>query len=203
MTEPPGGLGIDRGATAMELVFVHGPAAAGKLTVARELGHLTGLPVFHNHLVVDVLLEVFEFGSPEFVALREQFWLATFRAAAASGRSLIFTFTPERTVRTGFPRRTVETVGAHQGRVRFVRLRVTDSEQERRIANQDRREFNKLADLDTLRRVKAEAASTPVDEPPADLIIDTETITPADAAAQIREAFGMTAEVMPRGYPPA
>src|SRR5215211_7250719 len=95
MTESPGGPGIDRGATAMELVFVHGPAASGKLTVARELGRLTGLPVFHNHLIVDVLLEVFEFGSPEFVALREQFWLATFGAAAASGRSLIFTFAPE------------------------------------------------------------------------------------------------------------
>jgi hypothetical protein len=51
-------------------------AASGELTVARELGRLTGLPVFHNHLVVDALLEVFEFGSPEFVALREQFWLA-------------------------------------------------------------------------------------------------------------------------------
>src|SRR3712207_8152880 len=70
MTEPPGQPGVEPGATAMEMVFVHGPAASGKLTVARELGLLTGLPVFHNHLVVDVLLEVFEFGSPEFVALR-------------------------------------------------------------------------------------------------------------------------------------
>src|SRR3954447_26824930 len=112
----------------MHLVFLHGPAASGKLTVARELGRLTGLPVFHNHLVVDVLLEVFEFGSPEFVALREQFWLATFATAAASGRPLIFTFAPEGTVEPGFPDRTVETIEAHHGHVRFVELRVTDPE---------------------------------------------------------------------------
>ena len=202
MTEPPGQPGVEPGATAMEMVFVHGPAASGKLTVARELGRLTGLPVFHNHLVVDVLLEVFEFGSPEFVALREQFWLATFGAAAASGRSLVFTFAPEGTVSPGFPQRTVETVGAHRGRVRFVRLSVSDSEQERRIANPDRRQFKKLADLETLRRLRAEPASAPVDVPPADLIIDTETTTPAAAALRIREAFGLTAEVRPRGYPP-
>src|SRR3712207_3433388 len=113
MAERPADAGVDRGETTMDLVFLHGPAAAGKLTVARELGRLTGLPVFHNHLVVDLLLEVFAFGSPEFVALREQFWLATFRAAAASGRSLIFTFTPEGTVKPGFPQRAVETVEAH------------------------------------------------------------------------------------------
>ncbi len=185
----------------MDVVFVHGPAASGKLTVARELGRLTGLPVFHNHLIVDALLEVFEFGSPEFVALREQFWLATFGAAAASGHSLIFTFAPEGTVTRGFPQRTVETVEAHHGRVRFVELRVTDPEQERRIANHDRRQFNKLSDPETLRRLKADAASASVEVPPAELIIDTEKTTPVDAALQIRRVFGISARRKPRGYP--
>ena len=101
--------------------------------MARELSRLTGLPVFHNHLVVDVLLEVFEFGPPEFVALREQVWLATFGTAAASGRSLIFTFAPGGTVKPRFPHLTVETIEAHHGQVRFVELHVTDPEQERRI----------------------------------------------------------------------
>jgi hypothetical protein len=71
----------------MELVFIHGPAAAGKLTVARELRALTGLGVFHNQLVVDALTPVFEFGSPEFVKLREEMWLAVFREATRAGRS--------------------------------------------------------------------------------------------------------------------
>lgn len=59
----------------MDLIFLHDPVASGKLALAHELSSLTGLPVFHNHLLVDVLLEVFEFGSPEFIRLREQFRL--------------------------------------------------------------------------------------------------------------------------------
>ena len=72
----------------MRLVFIHGPAASGKLTVARELAARTGLSLFHNHLVVDALLAVFPFGSPGFVLLRETMWMDVFRAAAAEGRSL-------------------------------------------------------------------------------------------------------------------
>jgi chloramphenicol 3-O-phosphotransferase len=57
------------------LVFLHGRAAAGKLTTARRLSDLVGYPVFHNHLVVDLLTTMFPFGSEPFVLLREQFWL--------------------------------------------------------------------------------------------------------------------------------
>jgi hypothetical protein len=43
----------------VDLVFLHGPAASGKLTVARALEARVGYPVFHNHLVVDLLTTVF------------------------------------------------------------------------------------------------------------------------------------------------
>ena len=43
----------------MELIFLHGTAAAGKLTTARALEAMLGYPVFHNHLVVDALTTVF------------------------------------------------------------------------------------------------------------------------------------------------
>ena len=101
----------------MRLVFIHGPAASGKLTVARELAALTGLPLFHNHLVVDALLAVFPFGSPPFVELREAMWMDVFRAAAADGRSLIFTFHPEASVAPDFPERVVALVEAAGGRI--------------------------------------------------------------------------------------
>lgn len=44
----------------MRLVLIYGPPAAGKLTVAKGLAHLTGYKFFHNHLTVDVVLSVFE-----------------------------------------------------------------------------------------------------------------------------------------------
>ena len=69
----------------MNLVFIHGPAASGKLTVARELARLTGFGVFHNHLVVDSLTPVFEFGSEPFRRLRELRSPALSRELSSSG----------------------------------------------------------------------------------------------------------------------
>ena len=66
----------------MQLIFLFGPPASGKLTVARELAALTGYRVFHNHLVVDALLAVFDFGSRPFVELRERMWVEVMTAAA-------------------------------------------------------------------------------------------------------------------------
>jgi hypothetical protein len=106
---------------------------------------LVGYPVFHNHLVVDALTTVFPFGSEPFVRLREQFWLQVFADAARAG--LTFTFAPEATVPPGFPARARAAVESPGGKIRFVRLLVTDSEQERRVVNADRRQFHKLSDL--------------------------------------------------------
>ena len=65
----------------MKLIFLYGLPATGKLTVAMELAAMTGFRHFHNHLVVDLLLSVFDFGSPPFVALREDIWLSVFDQA--------------------------------------------------------------------------------------------------------------------------
>lgn len=134
------------GAT-MRMIFLHGPAAAGKLTTARALARRTGFAVFHNHLVVDALVALFPFGSDEFVRLRDLYWMSAFRAAAAARRPFIFTFAPEATVPPDFPARAAAAVTEQGGRVSFVALRVSPEEQESRIENADRREFNKLADL--------------------------------------------------------
>jgi hypothetical protein len=89
----------------MHLLFIYGPPASGKLTIASQVARQSGYALFHNHLIVDALLAVFPFGSPEFVALREKFWIETIGEAARSGRSLVFTFCPEPTVDAGFSRR--------------------------------------------------------------------------------------------------
>jgi len=94
----------------MHLVFIFGPPAAGKYTIARRVRELTGLPLFHNHLVVDAVHAVFPFGSPSFVRLRERFWMDVFDAAIAEDRSLIFTFQPEASVAPDFAARVLEKV---------------------------------------------------------------------------------------------
>ena len=43
----------------MKLVFIIGDAAVGKMTVGQELMKLTGLRLFHNHMTIEPVLEIF------------------------------------------------------------------------------------------------------------------------------------------------
>ncbi len=169
----------------MKIIFVYGSAAAGKLTVSRELAKLTGLPVFHNHLVVDAVSAVFPFGTEPFIRLREKFWLQTFAEAARVRQSLIFTFAPEATVDAGFPERVRAAIEPFGGSVVFVALTVSPEEQERRIVNTSRSEFGKLTSLELLRELRDSFDASLADMPVAELAIDTTTCVPVDAAQRI------------------
>lgn len=174
----------------MRLIFIHGPAASGKLTVARELAALTGLSLFHNHLVVDALLAVFPFGSPSFVRLREAMWMDVFRAAAVEGRSLIFTFHPEASVAPDFPERVVTLVEAAGGQIDFVALNCAPEVVATRIGAPSRQASGKLSSLALLRELEAQGAFA---YPPvqATVCIDTGTVEPREAAIRIRDGLGL------------
>ena len=43
----------------MKLVFIIGDAAVGKMTVGQELMKITDLKLFHNHMTIELVLEVF------------------------------------------------------------------------------------------------------------------------------------------------
>jgi hypothetical protein len=184
----------------VNLIVLHGPAAAGKLTTARALEALVGYPVFHNHLVVDTLTTVFPFGSAPFIELRERFWLDVVAAAAADDRSLIFTFAPEPTVPAGFPYRLRQAVEQAGGRAHFVGLTVGEAEQEARLVRPDRRAFHKLTDVATLRSLRV-APGSGGERPPNDLEIDTETNCAETSARLIVTAFDLVPEEPAPRYP--
>ena len=169
----------------MRLIFIYGPPATGKLTVGRMVSELTGLPLFHNHLVVDAVAAVFPFGSPDFIRLREQFWMDTFTAAATAGRSIIFTFAPEASVASDFPRRVSDEIVRCGGEVVFVALSVNDVEQERRIDSDSRTEFGKLRSLELLRQLRPSMRKCEAMMPAAGLTIDAVCTAPNDAADRI------------------
>ena len=170
----------------MDLIFIHGPPAAGKLTVARALAERTGLGQFNNHLIVDAVGAVFPFGTPAFRHLRERFWLEVFDTAAVEGRSLIFTFAPEATVSPEFPDQTVRTVERRAGKVRFIALTCSDAEQEKRLAGASRAAFGKLKSAAQLKALKA-AGAFAYPELPAELSLDTAVLAPEESARRIAE----------------
>ena len=180
----------------MRLVFIYGPAASGKLTIARELSGITGLPVFHNHLVVDMLLAPFDFGSPAFVELRESIWLQVMgRAAEEEIPGLIFTFTPEKTVGPDFITRMAAMFEAAGNELLFVQLACAEEELERRLENESRAEFRKLRSLGLYRQLRDEGAFDYPPLPGSGLTIDTGESNPSESAHKIVDYFGLAAHV--------
>lgn len=176
----------------MKLIFLHGLPGVGKLTVARELAKLTGFRIFHNHLTVDLVGAVFEFGSRPFVELREKIWLEVFSQAAASGLSgLIFTFAFDRSVRSDFIEKTREVIESAGGEVLFVELKCSAEELERRIEDPSRGSFGKLNSAAWFRELKDEGAFLYPGIPAGRLILDTTELSAADAASQIVNELGL------------
>jgi hypothetical protein len=74
------------------LVVLIGPAAVGKMTVGQELSRLTGFPLYHNHLVIDIVTPFFTFGSPPAERLSTAYRQQFFDEAAAQRLSVIATW---------------------------------------------------------------------------------------------------------------
>jgi len=180
----------------MQMLFLYGPPASGKLTVGREVAKRTGCALFHNHLVVDALLAVFPFGSPEFVRLREQFWIETIQAAAHSDRPLIFTFCPELSVDPAFPERLRVTVEQAGGAVSYIRLDVSEEEQERRLAAPSRT-GGKLRDVALFRSLRSNFSAAMAMMPSPEMCIDTTVTSIADAADRIAAFIEANQSVSP------
>jgi shikimate kinase len=43
----------------MKLIFLCGPPASGKLTIAEKLSQLANIPLFHNHLSRDLVKDIY------------------------------------------------------------------------------------------------------------------------------------------------
>lgn len=77
----------------MKLVVIFGPHAVGKMTVGQELSKLTKLKLFHNHMTIDVVLDLFENMPEERVRLTNLFRKEIFEAYSKSKEyGMIFTF---------------------------------------------------------------------------------------------------------------
>jgi hypothetical protein len=73
------------------LLFVFGPPAVGKMTVGRAIADASDFRLFHNHHVIEPLLDVFEFETPQFQTLMGEFRQRVLEEAASADIDLVFT----------------------------------------------------------------------------------------------------------------
>ena len=176
------------------LVYMYGPPASGKLTVATRLSELTGIPLFHNHLTVNAVRPIFAFNSPPYIEAVRAMRRAVFEAAARAGVSLIFTNNsawpgPDPRARFEAAAEAARQIMAgHGGRTLFVQLTASSAALEERVADDSRHAHGKLVDVVRLREHYL-ATFDPSPLHPDDLTIDTERLSPAESAAAITAAL--------------
>jgi len=175
----------------MKLLFLCGRPGVGKLTVARQVAETTGMRLFHNHLVVDSALSLYDFGTPAFVALRAQLWEACFRqlVAAPVASGVVFTFNAESSVPQAWFDALLGELDRAGVDLQIIELTCEERELERRLASSDRGAFGKLTDVARYRALRDRGVfDTPV-LPPHSRHLDTTHLSADDTAARVVAAL--------------
>jgi hypothetical protein len=184
------------------LLFLIGPPAVGKMTVGQAIADRTGLRLFHNHMTIEPVLRFFEFGTPPFNRLVQDFRTRLLEEVAASDLpGLIFTYVWA----FGHPgeQASIDSYAApfraRGGRILYVELAATQEERLRRNEGDTRlAEKPSKRDSERSRRLLLDMDSqyrlTSADEfagNPDYLHLDNTTLSPEEAADRIIARFGL------------
>lgn len=174
---------------SMFVIFIYGDAASGKFTIGKILSEKINIPLFHNHLTVDLVNTLFEFGTSGFNKLRAKIWKEAFREASVAKQSFIFTFHPEATVERNLIDELVEIIKNSGSEIHFVELKCSENEILKRINNKSRKKFGKLTDANLYKQISTSGGFDFPEMPKPLLIIDTEELTPDESAKRIEKAL--------------
>ncbi len=183
----------------MKFVFLFGDAAVGKMTVGQELMKLTGLRLFHNHMTIEPVLEIF--GSFHIRAISRMRDVIFEEFAKTDNEGMIFTFMwafdrPEdwayvEHIKSFFDPDDTEFYYVELVAPQAVRLarNGTENRLKHKPSKRDLEASNARVIQDDLRyRCVSEPGELPF---PNYLRIENEHIPAEDAARMIREHFGL------------
>lgn len=175
----------------MRIVFIYGPPAVGKLTVANELARMTSYKLFHNHLSINCVSPVFDFGTVPFRKLVRQIRLAVIEEAARENVDIIFTDIYAHPDHKPDVERIFTTVERFGGTVLLVRLTCDNTVLEQRSLSPERGSMGKLNSVESLRAyMERRDLLSPVPGR-ASLTIDNTTLPPTEVAWRIVDHFGL------------
>ncbi len=178
----------------MNLIFIYGPPAAGKLTVATALAGLTDYPVFHNHMTSGILAPLFPYGDKRLNAVRsrlgKEIRLRIFEEAAIAGVSFTTTFGAAGPRYFKFFRDVQRVVGEAGGNVLFVQLTADHATLMERVVEQSRVDHGKIDSPEFLAQKLADEPDTFSKFPDLEhLSINNSRLQPAEVAQTIKEYY--------------
>lgn len=186
----------------MKLVVICGPHAVGKMTVGQALSKRTGLKLFHNHMTIDVVSDIFDSMPDERRRLTNLFREEIFRAfAPGSEYGMIFTYMWAFDVQEDWDYiNHVEAIFKEQGaEVYYAELcadyeeRIGRNKTENRLLNKPtKRNLEKSERLFRTLEAKYRLNSMPGEVQKEHYIkIDNTHLSPDEAARLIQEAFNL------------
>lgn len=173
----------------MKLIIIHGAPAVGKLTISRLIAERTGFKVFHNHVSIDCVKTVFEFGSRPFWELITKIRLETFAAAARENVDIIHTFCYAKGPDDKQFQEFIAAVEDNGGEVNCVLLVCDDETRRQRIVADERKQIGKLTDPDSIDISKEEFDLFSPLPGRETLTIDTTEVSPSKAADKIIDHY--------------
>jgi len=145
----------------MNLIFIYGPPAAGKLTVSEALGKKIGYKVFHNQKIINSISDIFPFEDenlePILKRLSAKFRLEIYEEAAKNGINFITTYGGGSTAQFGLFKSVKEVVEKNGGNVYFVQLLPSHDTLMDRVCSKSRMGFK----IDNVDYLKAQLAKHP------------------------------------------
>lgn len=170
----------------MKLIFIYGPPAVGKLTIAKKLSELTGVSLFHNHITRDLVKDIFEENLETHYDLVTKIRQDVLSYCAKHDKDLIFTYVYGGAQDDENVASFIASVEDNGGELLFVELTADREDLLQRVGNDDRKRFKKLFNPEILENLTEDMGifSIPfVDK----VVINTSEVSADDAVAKIAE----------------
>ena len=170
------------------LVFLYGPPAVGKLSVAKAIAERADFRVLHNHVTLDAVGQVLPFGTPAFFDVVDRMRVELLESAAREGVDVVYTFV----FAPGDESHVDRAVAAYErfgGSVTLVQLVASPDELRRRVTEPGRKAHGKISDVETLAKVLSEHDVFAAIPARASLRIDLGASTVDEAAEEILKAL--------------
>ena len=173
----------------MKVIFLYGPPASGKLTIAKKLAEKTGISLFHNHLTFDLAEVLHEPFTKPFHDYCADLRLDVFGDAKLANQDLIFTFFYIPPDDDNFVNQIIHIAG--EDNVKFVKIEASSDTLLDRVENKDRAKYSKINSKSVLTRYLKENNWSESIEKTNSLIISTDNLTPDEAVQKIIEEYDL------------
>lgn len=175
----------------MRMIFLYGPPAVGKLTVAKELAKITGYKVLHNHLTVDLISSLYEWGSPKYWEYLRDIRERLLSNLAKDDVNIIFTYVYAAGEDEEVMEKMFKKVEENEGKVLLVQLTTSVEKLKERMVSEDRRQYKKMSKKESLDKWLEQYKLFETYPNRQNIVIDNSNKTPTEVANVIVEKYNL------------